>query len=186
MIQPWRHLSSRPRGDYRVFSVREERKVSPRTGQEHDFFIIDSSSWVNVVALTPESQMVLIEQYRHGSNTVELEIPGGIIDPADTSPEAAGSRELVEETGYEGEPAVLVGHVFPNPAIMNNHCYTVLVRNCRLVKPVRLDAGEDLAAKLVPLEQVPGLVASGQIRHSLVVAALYQFELWWKNREVVR
>jgi 8-oxo-dGTP pyrophosphatase MutT (NUDIX family) len=181
MIQAWRQLSSRPRGDFRVFSVREERKVSPRTGQEHDFFIIDSSSWVNVVALTPDRQMVLIEQYRQGSNTVELEIPGGIIDPSDASPEAAGGRELAEETGYAGEPPIIVGRVFPNPAIMSNHCYTALVRNCRPVKPVQFDAGEDLATRLVPMEQVPELVASGQIRHSLVVAALYQFELWWKK-----
>jgi len=181
MILPWRQLSSRLRGDYRVFSVREERKVSPRTGREHDFFVIDSSSWVNVVALTTDQQVVLIEQYRQGSNTVELEIPGGIIDPSDASPEAAGARELAEETGYQGEEPVVVGHVFPNPAIMNNHCYTVLARNCRLVRPVQWDAGEDLATKLVPLGQVPELVASGQIRHALIVAALYQFELWWKK-----
>ncbi len=91
-------------------------------------------------------------------------------------------RELAEETGYEGEPPILVGQVFPNPAIMSNHCYTVLVRNCRLDRPVQFDAGEDIATKLVPLEQVPELVASGRIRHALVVAALYQFELWWKKR----
>jgi ADP-ribose pyrophosphatase len=181
MIQPWRQLSSRPLGDFRVFSVKEERRVSPRTGTEHDFFIIDSSNWVNVVALTPDRQMILIEQYRHGSNTVELEIPGGIIDPADATPEAAGARELAEETGYEGETPILVGHVFPNPAIMRNHCYTVFVRNCLVVKPMHWDAGEDLATKLVPMEQVPDLVASGQIKHSLVVAALYQFDLWWKK-----
>jgi ADP-ribose pyrophosphatase len=181
MIQPWRQLSSRPLGNYRVFSVRQEFMVSPRTGREHDFFVIDCANWVNVVALTPERQVVLIEQFRHGSNTVELEIPGGIIDAADASPEAAGTRELAEETGYEGEPAVLVGEVFPNPAIMSNHCYTVLARNCRLVKPVQFDEGEDLATKLVPMEQVPELVAAGRIRHSLVVAALYQFDLWWKK-----
>lgn len=181
MIQPWRQLSSRPLGDYRVFSVREERKVSPRTGREHDFFVIDCSNWVNVIALTPERQMVLIEQYRHGSETVELEIPGGIIDAADVSTEAAGVRELEEETGYQGEEPIRVGQVFPNPAIMRNHCYTVLVRNCRLVKPVQLDEGEDLVTRLVPMEQVPELLASGRIRHAVVVAALYQFDLWWKK-----
>jgi 8-oxo-dGTP pyrophosphatase MutT (NUDIX family) len=185
MIQPWRELSSRTLGNYRIFSVRQERKVSPRTGREHDFFVLDTSDWVNVVALTPERQMVLIEQYRHGSNTVELEIPGGIIDKADASPAATGVRELAEETGYQGDAPVLVGQVFPNPAILRNHCYTVLVRNCRLAKSVELDEGEDLATKLVPMEQVPELVASGQIRHSLVVAALYQFDLWWKKNEKI-
>jgi 8-oxo-dGTP pyrophosphatase MutT (NUDIX family) len=181
MIQPWRQISSQPRGDYRVFSVREERKVSPRTGRELDFFILDSSDWVNVVALTPDQQMVLIEQFRHGSNTVELEIPGGIVDAADVSPEAAGCRELAEETGYEGEQPLIVGQVFPNPAIMSNHCHTVLVRNCRPARPVQFDQGEDLITRLVPMEQVAEWVASGRIRHALVVAALYQFELWRKS-----
>jgi 8-oxo-dGTP pyrophosphatase MutT (NUDIX family) len=183
MIQPWRQLSSRLREDYRVFSVREARKVSPRTGREHDFFILDCSPWVNVVALTPERQMVLIEQYRHGSNTVELEIPGGVMDAADASPEAAGCRELAEETGYEGEQPVIVGQVFPNPAIMSNRCHTVLVRNCRLARPAQLDQAEDLLTRLVPMEQVEELVATGQIRHALMVAALYQFGLWWKRHE---
>jgi 8-oxo-dGTP pyrophosphatase MutT (NUDIX family) len=181
MIQPWRQISSKPAGNYRVFSVRQERKLSPRTGRERDFFIIDSTDWVNVVALTPDRRMVLIEQYRHGSNTVELEIPGGIIDAADASPEAAGSRELAEETGYTGDTPVLVGTLIPNPAIISNLCHTVLVRNCRLVQPLKLDEGEDIATVLFPMEEVPELVASGRIRHSVVVAALYRFELWWKK-----
>ena len=182
MIEPWRKISSRPLGDFRVFSVREERRVSPRTGAVLDFFIIDCSNWVNVIALTPDGQMVLIEQYRHGSNTVELEIPGGVMDPADSSPQATGCRELAEETGFEGEEPQIVGQVFPNPAIMSNICYTVLVRNCRLVKPVHLDQGEDLTTRLVPVAQVPELVASGQIRHSLIVAALSQFDLWSRRQ----
>ena len=181
MIRPWRQISSRPLEDYRVFSVREERMLSPRTGQERDFFVIDSTNWVNVIALTPEKQIILVEQYRHGSKTVELEIPGGVMDASDASPEATASRELVEETGYEGDAPILVGHVFPNPAIMSNHCHTALVRNCYFTRPVQFDEGEDLATKLVPMEEIPELVASGKIQHSLVVAALFQFELWWKK-----
>lgn len=178
MIEPWRKVSSRPLGDYRVFSVRSERRVSPRNGSEHEFFIIDSSNWVNVVALTPRREMILIEQYRQGSETIEFEIPGGIIDPTDASPVMAGTRELLEETGYEGGGAQLIGEVYPNPAIMSNTCYTVLVRDCRCVQPTQFDQGEDLATTLVPLEEVARLVTAGRIRHSLVVAALYHFDLW--------
>jgi 8-oxo-dGTP pyrophosphatase MutT (NUDIX family) len=182
MIEPWRRISSRPRGNFHVFSVREERKVSPRTGAEHDFFIIDSANWVNVVALTAQEEVVLIEQFRHGSESVELEIPGGIVDATDASPEATGCRELLEETGYEGEQAEVIGKVFPNPAMMGNECFTVLVRNCRYTKAVQFDHGEDLATRLVPLADVPELVATGRIRHALIVAALYQFELWRKKQ----
>ncbi len=181
MIQPWRQISSRARESYKVFSVREERRLSPRTGREHDFFIIDAANWVNVVALTPACEIILIEQYRHGSNTVELEIPGGVMDPSDPTPELAGVRELLEETGYQGSEPIRVGDVLPNPAIMSNHCYTVLVQNCRQVESVKWDDGEDMATKLVPLAELQEIVAAGKIRHSLVVAALYQFDLWWKK-----
>src|SRR5438477_47594 len=122
MIKPWEKVSTEPAGDFRIFTIRREYKISPRTLQTHDFFVIDSVNWVNVIALTPDDQLVMVEQYRHGSNTVELEIPGGMMDPGETSPEATGLRELREETGYEGERPRLIGEIFPNPAIMRNVC----------------------------------------------------------------
>src|SRR6266705_739524 len=103
MLKPWEKISSQPLGDFRIFTLRSDRKISPRTRQEHDFFVIDSVNWVNVIALTPDHHLVMVEQYRHGSDTVELEIPGGMIDSTDSAPEATGQRELREETGYEGE-----------------------------------------------------------------------------------
>jgi NUDIX domain. len=125
----------------------------------------------------------MIEQYRHGSGTVELEIPGGMIDSKDASPEAAGLRELREETGYEGEEPRRIGEVFPNPAIMSNTCFTILVENCHCVHPVEFDHGEDLITRLVPVSDIPQLVASGTIRHSLVVVGLYYFELWQRSKQ---
>jgi ADP-ribose pyrophosphatase len=181
VIQPWTKISSTPKGDFRVFSVRSVIKRSPRTGENHDFFVIDSSKWVNVVAITPDRHMVLVEQFRQGSDTIELEVPGGMMDAADDSPAVAGSRELREETGYEGEQARVIGQTFPNPALQSNSCYTVLVENCRLAGATEFDQTEDLITKLVPMDEVPGLVAAGKIRHALVVAALFHFELWRKG-----
>jgi ADP-ribose pyrophosphatase len=178
MLKPWDKISSKPLADYRVFKVRSERSISPRTQKAHDFFVIDSVNWVNVVATTPDGHLVMIEQFRHGSGTVELEIPGGMIDPEDSSPEAAAVRELREETGYEGDNPRMIGRIFPNPAIMSNSCFTVLVDNCRCVHPVEFDHGEDLVTRLVPISEIPDLVAAGKIQHSLVVVGLYYFELW--------
>jgi ADP-ribose pyrophosphatase len=178
MIQPRPHLGSKSLGDFRVFKVRSDQKVSPRTGQPHDFFVLDCVNWVNVVALTPDHQLVMVEQFRHGTNTAELEIPGGIIEPSDSSPVMAGLRELREETGFEAGRSELLGEIFPNPAIMSNTCYTVVALDCRLKHPVRLDSGEDLLTRLVPLAEVPELIRTGKVRHSLVVVALYHYQLW--------
>ena len=133
---------------------------------------------MNVLAVTPDDQLVMVEQFRHGSNTVELEIPGGIMDASDASPVGTGVRELREETGYAGQNARILGSVFANPAIMNNTCHTVIIENCALQHAVEFDSGEDLITRLVPVADVPRLVADGKIRHPLVVVALYRFELW--------
>ena len=181
MIKPWEKISSRPVGDFRIFTIRSDRKISPRTQQEHDFFVIDCVNWVNIIGVTPQRELVMVEQYRHGSNTVELEIPGGMMDARDLSPEATGERELREETGYTGSNARVIGQIFPNPAIMSNVCYTVLVEDCRCSHSVEFDHGEDLLTRLVPIADIPELVASGKIQHSLVVVALFHFDLWQRG-----
>jgi 8-oxo-dGTP pyrophosphatase MutT (NUDIX family) len=177
MIQPWKKLGSKPVGDFRIFTVRSDEKVSPRTGRTHDFFIIDCVDWVNVLAVTPDDHLVMVEQFRHGTNTVELETPGGIMDGADASPLVTGLRELREETGYEGENGRVLGSTFANPAIMSNTMHFVLVENCQLKHAVEFDSGEDLLTRLVKVSDLPKLVADGKIRHPLVVVALYHFEL---------
>jgi 8-oxo-dGTP pyrophosphatase MutT (NUDIX family) len=178
MILPWKKIRSTPNGDFRVFKVRTDYSVHPRTGREHDFFVLESVNWVNVVALTPDQKLVMVEQYRHGTNTVELEIPGGVMDPGETDPVATAVRELREETGYVGENARLLGRVWSNPALFNNVTFTVLVENCRLQQEVQFDHAEDLETRLLPISDIPKLVAEEKIGHSLVVVALYYFELW--------
>ena len=176
-IKPWQKVSSKQIANYRVFNIRSDVKVSPRTGREHDFYVIEAVNWVHVIALTRDGKLVMIEQYRHGSNTVELELAGGMIDSKDASPLEAGLRELREETGYEGMRAEVIGQIYANPAIMNNICYTVLVHDCELKHTPELDQGEDVITTLVDLDQIPSLVMQGRIGHSLVVVGLYHFEL---------
>jgi 8-oxo-dGTP pyrophosphatase MutT (NUDIX family) len=182
MIKPWQKISSRPLGDFRIFTLRADKKISPRTGSEHEFFVIDSVSWVNVIALTPAGDVVMVEQYRHGSNTIELEIPGGMMDADDATPVETGLRELREETGYSARaPGRTIGQVYSNPAIMSNVTYTVLFENCECTDAVQFDGTEDIITRLVPVSQIAELVATGKINHSLVVAALYHFDLWRKK-----
>ena len=177
MIRPWKKLYTREAGDFRIFNLTVDRKVNPRNGHEQDFYIINAPNWVNVVATTHDGGMILVEQFRHGSGTVEWEIPGGVMDPHDASPVEAAVRELREETGYEGRNARVIGRVFSNPAIMVNTTFTVLVEDCELRHQTDLDAGEDLITHVKPIGEVREMAASGRFGHSLVMAALYHFDL---------
>ncbi len=185
MIEPWPILHSESLGDFRIFQLRRDRRRSPRTGSEHDFFIMQAPDWVNVIALTPSGEAVLVEQFRHGTATVDLEVPGGVMDREDGSPVDTAVRELREETAYEGTGARLLGSVACNPAFLTNQCHTVLIENCVPTGSHAFDAAEDIATRLVPSDDLPRLVADGTIRHSLVAVAIYHFDLWQRGLKPV-
>lgn len=182
-MQPWETESSAVVADYNIFRVRKDRCRSPRTRKAHDFWVLETVDWVNVVALTPDEQLVLVEQYRFGCQRPTLEIAGGTVD-AGEAPLAAAARELREETGYVADSLILLGMVEPNPAIQNNRCYTALALGCQPAGAQELDEREDIVVRTRPLAELPAMLGSGEITHALVWAAFQHFELWQKRQPV--
>jgi ADP-ribose pyrophosphatase len=174
MIKPWPCIQSRSNDSFRVFSIRTDTTVSPRTGTQHDFYVIESEDWINVIPLIADHHVVMIRQYRHGARKVTLEIPGGLVDPGDT-PEKAAARELLEETGYQAEGLIQIGVVNPNPALFNNRCYTYVARNVKKTHDAVLDQAEDIEVVLIPLSDIPELIQNGEIDHAMVVTAFYWY-----------
>ncbi|ACY18357.1 NUDIX hydrolase [Haliangium ochraceum] len=170
----WRFLRDHAERDYEVFHVFRREAEHPLTGAAHTFSILRADDWVNVIALTPADELLLVRQYRHGVGRQTLEVPGGIIDPGET-PEQAARRELREETGHRADRWLDLGYVEPNPAFMTNRCHTWLALDARPVGELQPDAGEALALERAPLASVDALVRAGEITHSLVIAAFYQF-----------
>jgi ADP-ribose pyrophosphatase len=155
-----------------VFNVRRHRSRSPRTGAVHDFDVIDTRDWVNVVPITADRQLILVRQFRHGIGAVTVEVPAGIIDPADPSPAAAAARELREETGYAASELVSLAVIHPNPAMQNNRCHIFLARGAQRVAEPCWDGTEDLELELRPVTQLDTLLASGEITHAMALISL--------------
>ena len=172
--KPWKLISSDRKASFRIFDLRIDRACSPRTDKAYDFYILETTAWVNVIPLTPRNEVILIRQYRHGTQEVTLEIPGGIVEAKD-SPGIAARRELLEETGYEASEMVPLGFVHPNPAFLNNRCYTFLAKEARKVGKQAQDEKEDIEVVLRPLADIPHLIQKGEITHALVLAAFYRF-----------
>ncbi len=173
----WRRQSSEIVADCRVFRVRRDVSISPHKGSEHDFFVLESGDWINIIPLTADDEVVMIEQYRHGSQEVTLEIPGGMVD-AGESPLNAAAREMLEETGYAAAGGVVnLGKVRPNPAIHNNWIHTFLARDVGLRQKPVIESTEHTVVRLVPLADIPRLISDGTINHALVVVGFHWLAL---------
>lgn len=177
-LHDWQQLGEEILVRYKVFQVRKSRRRSPRTGADIGFFLIDTVDWVNVIAVTTDEQLLLVRQFRHGSERFSLEIPGGIIDPHETDPAAAAARELREETGYEADRIEQIGVMNPNPALFTNRCTVFLATGCQRVAELAMDPGEDLEVLTVPVAELDGMIQRGEIDHALVLAAI----AFWRAR----
>jgi 8-oxo-dGTP pyrophosphatase MutT (NUDIX family) len=157
-----------------LFRLRRERFRSRASGREHDFYVMQLADAVHAVATTPDGRLVLVRQFRAASARDSLELPGGLVDRGE-DPVAAGARELLEETGYAGDPPELLGTIYPIPALLSMRISTVVIRNARLIAETHLDPNEEVALDLVPARDIPALIKSGRIDHGVCVAGL----LWW-------
>jgi len=168
----WRTLASERVYATPIFDLHRRRSAHPKRG-ERDFFVIDPSDWVNIIPITAKREVVMVRQFRHGIGAFTLEIPGGMIDPDDVDPAAAGRREMQEECGYDTDDIIPLGRVHPNPAIQHNFCYSFLARNVKKARKPHANPGgsEETEVILVPLKSVKELIASEKITHALVIAA---------------
>jgi 8-oxo-dGTP pyrophosphatase MutT (NUDIX family) len=176
----WEKTGQRLHTACRLFDVMLARYRHPGRGRERDFVVMTAPDWVNVIALTPEHQLVLVRQFRFGIDDFSVEIPGGVMELGE-DPLAAAQRELREETGHTGSRVHLLGRVHPNPAIMCNVCHLVLVEDARRTDKLDWDRDEEIEVLTVPVDEVYSWARTGRISHALVLDALFLFAPEWER-----
>lgn len=170
----WHTIASELIYDCKIFQLQRERKQ--RGKKSDDFYVLTSRNWVNIIPVTSEGNVVLIEQYRYGTESVTLEIPGGIMNDAE-SPIQSARREMIEETGYDSDNIIPIGMNEPNPAFLRNKCFSFLALKSIQSAQTKFDEHENIHVRLTPLGEIPSLIRSGAILHSLVIVAFHDLHL---------
>ena len=169
----WKVLSTKEIFRTLFFRLRTDKCELPDGRVMPNYYVMEFPDWVNIVPVTEDGQIVLVEQFRQAAATTCLEIPGGSIDPRlNEDPKRAVLRELLEETGYVPDDLRLAGVHRPNPAMQNNRMHTYIGYGCRKVEEQDLDPFEDIRVVTKPIPEVIEMVLNGAIDHSIVVASI--------------
>ena len=179
-IKPWVRHSKLHRHSAHLFNYFQVESKSPLSGKSGTFDVVETYDWVNVIPITSDGDIILVKQFRHGSESVTLELPGGAIGKGE-NPMKAGKRELLEETGCTSSTWDHLGTSLVNPAFMTNSCYYFLAKDCETNSEQQLDHLEEIEIVRYHLSKVPKLIEDSVINHSLVLAAFSHFQLKGNN-----
>jgi len=172
----WKVLKDTKVFETPIFTLHQVDLLPHRTEEQVPFYVLNAPEWINIIAITPENKVVLVEQYRAGIHESSLEIPGGMVDDGEDPLEAA-KRELLEETGYISDSWNKIGKASSNPAILSNFTHLYLAVNCKKVQEQHTDGNEDIKVHVLPVSEFLNLVKEGTVHHSIVLAAVAHYLL---------
>lgn len=139
-----------------------------------EYYVLEYPTWINVVAVTREGEMVLVRQYRHGLGRTCFEIVAGCVEEGE-DPMDAARRELLEETGYSGGEWQEMLVFSCNASAMNNLTHSFLALGVEKTDVQHLDANEDIEVYTFPQERVKEMLLRGDFMQASMVAPLYKF-----------
>ena len=179
---PSRKPSSKP-GAWKVHSdevvfetpyirARQQRCETMRGAIVDPYHVFDMPNWAAMLAITPDHEAVLIHNYRHGSQRVMLELPGGMIDDDDPNTEHAVARELREETGYTADKIFALPPIHPYPGRVRQMAYPFLGIGAVKEHEQALEDDEDLEVITVPLAEAFRMFADGSADVAAVHAGI--------------
>lgn len=176
-LNKWQTVNKEFVGNYKIFDLYYSDRVHPVKQTTSRFVTLESPDWVNIIPITSGKKIIMVEQYRHGTDELSLEIPAGLIEKGEFHQNAA-ERECTEETGFAGNSwAELLGYVEPNPAFLGNKCYHYVWFDCERKFEQNLDENELINVKTFDLKDLKELINNGTIRHSLVLSAFMFFNI---------
>ena len=176
-LKHWKVLSSRVITDNPWFPIRADTVEVANGKVMEDFYVITPTDWSFVIALTPDDDVVLVRQYRHGIGKAILEFPGGMVDAedGDSSSKAAlegAKRELVEETGYYSDEIIHLGSTSGDPVRSTNQAHFFLAQNVVKTSDQALDEMEDIEVVLMPFKELVKMAFASELKHPLDLAGL--------------
>jgi len=139
---------------------------------------------VVLVAVTPQGELLLVEQHREAVGATVIELPAGLAgdEPGSEheSLEEAAARELREETGWEASSWERLSAGPPTAGLSNEVVTLMRARGVQRSGDGGGAGGERITVHAVPLAEVPSWLRRREAGGTLVDPKVWA-GLWWAS-----
>lgn len=169
----FRKLSERQIWEGHVIEVAVGTFADP-DGDEFERELVHHPGAVSVVPyMDDEGSVVLLRQYRASIDRELLEIPAGKLDVEGEDREVTARRELEEEVGLRAGRLQKLAEFFNSPGFSDEHSVVYLARDLEQCgKDLQGVEEEHMTVEHVALDDVPGLIGSGEITDAKTIIGL--------------
>ncbi len=171
-MEKWTLLDSRYVIQRPWATLRVDKLQLPNGNVKDEYYVLEYPTWVNMVAITEDQEVLFVQQYRHGADEILIELPAGVVEENE-DPAVAARRELLEETGYAFDTIEHICQLYANPATSGNITHTYLLTGGKKVQEQELDHSEDIEVVRMTMDEAKQFLADNKIGQALHSAALF-------------
>jgi 8-oxo-dGTP pyrophosphatase MutT (NUDIX family) len=137
-----------------------EREIEFTPGGKPEIYhAVGQPDYIAMLAMTPDSKIPIVRQYRPAIESFTWELPAGTVDPGESAAEAA-SRELMEETGYPSRKVHPLGTFAPCSGRLANKVHSFFIEAGEKVLDHPAEAG--IEVRLVTPVELASIIKAGR------------------------
>ena len=133
--------------------------------------VVEHPGGVGIALEDDEGKFFFVTQWRYAQEKIMLEYPAGKKEPGE-DPLTTAKREIIEETGYEGENFVKLGSLVPTPAYDTEVIELYYAKQGKFVGQ-HLDADENINLSKLSLDEITAKILSGEVDDAKTVAMTF-------------